>query len=146
MYVTRGGFWHHWKSLGKSIGSIRPSWEHLSSPVKMKRLEVLLIDQEIWWVLTNWSKKKKNDTFFFVSSNNNCDNCQMLIASCKVLEYLSVFLILLLPFSSTGGPFSHSFWSSRPFSAWRWTDQACESSTVYAWGHHAEAQPKATAA
>lgn len=52
MCATRGGFWRRWKSLAGSTGSTRPSSEGLFWPVKTRRPEVLLIDQETWWILS----------------------------------------------------------------------------------------------
>lgn len=53
MCATLGGFWRRWKSLVGSTGSTRPSCERLYWPVKTRRLEVLLIDQETWWATTH---------------------------------------------------------------------------------------------
>lgn len=67
MCATRGGFWHRWRSLVGSTGSTRPSCECLSWPVKTRRREVLLIDQETWWAtthscMTQWKRIRQGFT------------------------------------------------------------------------------------
>lgn len=55
MCATHGGFWPHWKSSAESTGLIKPSCASSFWPVRMRRREVSLIDQETWWAVKHSS-------------------------------------------------------------------------------------------
>lgn len=118
MSATPGGFWHLWKSSVGSTGSTSPDYASLFWPVRMRRREALLTDQETWWAITHRRRRRRR-------SYPTC------------LEKPPWFCFF------EGGPFPYSVRGGWTLPPGRGTGQSGKSGVVHARGRVTEDRPAA---